>query len=197
MINHEALVIELSNLANLQLKLNKLGRPDFDGEIFDEILEIQDNVLSLFGLSSTTENEKLLYFNEIPSQEEILERITSLHNRATIYLQSDTKSDIQILNEAQEFSHEFSAVLPELNIRTHVYTIFVYNEILLKKDDSIENVLNELKIANHPENLDALGRLLFEEDEQVFGELFEMLENNGLIYLDKFIIANFLDDDED
>ncbi len=197
MINHEALVIELSNLANLQLKLNKLGGPDFDGEIFDEILEIQDNVLSLFGLSSTTENEKLLYFNEIPSQEEILERITSLHNRATIYLQSDTKSDIQILNEAQEFSHEFSAVLPELNIRTHVYTIFVYNEILLKKDDSIENVLNELKIANHPENLDALGRLLFEEDEQVFGELFEMLENNGLIYLDKFIIANFLDDDED
>lgn len=197
MINQDTLIVELLSLADLQIRLNDKGGPSSDGELFEQVLENQDEILNHFGLPAIPENGKLLWFDKIPSQEELLERITELHNRASTYLLSDTKSELQILRDAQEFGHEAMVVLPELKITTHLYTIFVFNEVLLNNEDTVENVLNELKIANRAENLDALGRLIVEDDEQVLGELFEFLEDNGLLYLDKFIIANFIEDNDE
>lgn len=87
-----------------------------------------------------------------------------------------------------EFSSKLDvfSVLPELSIPTHVYTIFVYNEILLKKKDLIENITHEFRCVYQFELLDILGKLglgyLTDETEIV-----ELLEQFGLKYIQQFL----------
>ncbi len=86
-----------------------------------------------------------------------------------------------------------------MKIPTHLYTLFVYNEILLKKKDIVENILHELKFVNRSEILDALGKLInnYKESSKESAELIEFLNDCGVAYLQQFIISisNTLNDD--
>lgn len=88
-------------------------------------------------------------------------------------------------------------VLPELKITTHTYTIFVYNKILLKQKDSVENILHDLKFSNHPDILNALGQIQFGTTEQDHDRV-KFLEFIGVKYLQQFIMhnSNLLSDDD-
>ena len=138
-------------LTKLQISLEKKGGPSEDGELFDEILSIQGEILKSFGLPTSSENEKLLWFSRLPTGLEVENRIKLLHNTATEYLLSNARPDLQVLRDAQELEQDPYIVLPELKICTHIYTLFVYNKMLLKKKDTVENILHELKFVNHPE----------------------------------------------
>jgi len=160
-------------------------------------LELQDGILKSFGLPATPDNEKLLYFKTLPTDTEVYERIKLLHQTATKYLLSNAKPELQTLRDAQELKQNAFVILPELKISTHTYTIFVYEKILLKGKDKPENILHELKFVNHPDILDALGRLglgTLENEPTIVS----ILKAVGVKYIDQFIMHNsnlFSDDD--
>ena len=189
MINEDFLKRTLTKLAKLQIALAKKGGPSEDGELFEKILEIQEDVLTSFGLPISSVNEELILFNTLPTDTEVNERIKLLQKSATAYLLSNAKSELQTLKEAQELKQDSSIVLPELKVTNHIYTLFVYNKILLEYKDSLENILQELKFTNHPDILNALGRLgqgTLEDKSTVI----DILKAVGVKYIDQFMLDN-------
>lgn len=190
MENHEFLKPALSGLAKFQIALEKEGGPSGNGQLFEQILDIQNGILKSFGLPATSENESLLWFKTLPSDMELEERIKQLHEAATEYNLSNPKPELEILREAQETQESAFSVLPELKVSTHVYTIFVYDQILLKRKDSVENILQELKlVSNHPKALDAIGSVEFSRLANE-AEVIEALETIGVKYIRQFTNRN-------
>ena len=183
---------ELKALSKMQIYLEQQGGPEKNGEmgeLFEQILEIEDNILDQLGLPTNHPfYVELLRFDTPPTDYEISNRIKQLHECATAYLNRDVKTDIEILKEAQSIQLDAMYVLPELAIETHTYTIFVYDEILLKEQDAIENVLHELKTVNQYILLDTIGKLgagcLTDTNE-----IIELLEYFGLKYIRQFYFS--------
>ena len=175
----------LKTLSKLQITLSTNGGPSNDADCFDQILEIQDKILNNFGLPTKQAYERILYFDAPPTDTEISNRILKLHQSAIDYLSSNAKCERQILIEAQRLQQNAFSVLPELSIPTHVYTNFVYDEILLKKKDTPENVLNELKLVTESNLLNILGKL---EQNLIHDkkDIIEILENIGVKYIQQF-----------
>ena len=177
----------LTELAKLQIALDKKGGHSEDGQLFEEILTLQDGILRNFGLPPTQENTKLLWFNlSVPTHLEVEERVRQLHKTAKEYLLSPAKPEIQILKDAQENKASAFSTLPELGITTHSYTLFIYEKILLGKRDKIENVLEELRRVNQPRMLAILGHLS-EGNMEKPHEVIEVLKHLGLKYIDDFV----------
>jgi len=196
MAKHDFLEKTLIKLAKLQIHLNQKGGPSEDGQLFEQILSLQEDILKSFGLPISPNYEKLVWFKTVPTSNEIKERINQLHLAATEYLLSDAKSELQILREAQQSQSDTMYVLPELKITQHAYTKFVFDKILLKGKDSVENVLNDLRFCNQPEILNALGKIHYGTTEHDH-EIVAFLDTVGVKYLQQFIIhnSNLLDDD--
>jgi hypothetical protein len=189
MTKHDFLKLTLTRLAKLQIHSNKQGGPSENGQLFEQILEIQDRILKSFGLPCSPDHAKLLRFNSDPTELELKKKINQLCDAATNYLLRNAKSDFEVLLEAQENQRDPMYVLPELKIETHVYTIFVINKILLTGKDSIGNILQDLRFCNQPEILNALGKIYFGttgHDHELIG----FLENIGVRYLQQFIMHN-------
>jgi len=198
MTQHDFLKPALTGLAKLQIALNKKGGPSEDGKLFEQILSLQDGILKNFGLPTSPDNEKLIWFSQLPTDVEVSERAKQLHKTATTYLLSNAKPELQTLREAQEQQQDPMYVLPELQITTHTYTLFVYDKIFLKGKDKLENILHELKfVSNFPDILDAIGRIeqgTLDNEHEVA----EFLEKIGVRYLQQFYIhnSNLLSDDD-
>ena len=197
MKNNTQLKLALTGLAKLQIALNKKGGPGNDSRLFEIILATQDGILKSFGLPSTTLNEKLLWFNYLPTEGQIDERIEQLHKTASEYLLSRPMPELDILKGAQEDAADPFVILPELKIPTHSYTNFIFNKMLLKKKDTLENIWSELQFVNHPDILDVIGRIgmaEFENEAEVVG----ILKDSGVKYLDQYLMDSsglFSDDD--
>ena len=97
------------------------------------------------------------------------------------------------MKNAQEFNQDVSSVLAELKVKNHSYTHFVFDEILLKKKDTVENVLHELKLTKDFEILNILGHVGIVDDETL-NEMTQVLKEVGIKYLDLYIAStNFLE----
>ena len=177
----------LREISNLQLALNKAGGPTKNGELFEEILQIQESVLSKFGLPTNHPAcENYLYFETPPTDTEILNRIKLLHEIAVDYLSAEPLSDIKILQIAKQDYRNALNVLAELSLPTHSYTVFVYEDILLEDKDTVENVLHELRFVSKLGVLGTLGEL---EQGAIKNEveIIKLLEINGLKYIHQFV----------
>jgi hypothetical protein len=198
MTQHDFLKPALTGLAKLQIELDKKGGPSEDGQLFEQILSLQDGILQSFGLPISPDNEKLIWFSQLPTDDEVNERVKQLHKTATAYLLSNAQPELQTLREAQEKQQDPFYVLPELKVKTHSYTLFVYNKILLERKDNLENILHDLKFTSHyPDILDALGQIeqgTLDNEPEVA----EFLEKIGVRYLQQYYMhnSNLLSDDD-
>ncbi len=193
----DALEFLLKRLALLHVQLNDAGGPANNGHLFEEMLSMQDEALNSFGLPASPENTELLSFESIPTKLEMDKLITKLNAKATHYLLGKTSSDVTILKEACEAQKDGMYVLPEIKISTHVYTLFIYNKILLKRKESAENVLNDLRHCNQYDILNALGQITYGRTDHE-PELIEYLQSCGIRYLQQFIMysSDLLSDDD-
>lgn len=189
MSKHEFLVPALTGLAKLQLLLKLKGGFTQDGQLFEQILKLQDGILKSFGLPIKPDFEKLLWFDDLPTQQEVAKRIENLHKAAAEYLLTNAKPDLQILTEALQQNQDPLVVLPDLKITTHSYTLFVYNKILLAKQDTVENVLQELKLVNNPSILNDIGNLEQDNLENPT-EVIKSLKQLGVKYIDSFLFLS-------
>ena len=188
----ESLKFEIAKLARLQIKLEEKGGPTEDGDLFEEIIDLESEILTRFGLPEDSHYNNLIYFKTLPSELEILDIISKLHEAAKEYLLDDPLSDIQVLENAQEHNHDVSIVLAELKIKNHLYTHFVFDEILIKRKDTLENILYELKLTKNPEILNELGYIGMIDDEDSNYKI-QILKDVGVKYLDLYIAyTNFM-----
>ena len=115
-------------------------------------------------LPNTPYYNGLLQFESIPWDKEIDDLINLLYQEIGSQKNKDKKSDLELLIEARESNRDPMFILPQLGIATHVYTLFVYNNILIHNQDEPENILSELKLANNPDLLDITGKMKFSPD---------------------------------
>lgn len=127
------------------------------------------------------------FFKTLPSDKKIDEKISELHKAATEYLLSIGESDVIFLKNAQELNLSAFAALPELKIITHAYTCFVYDNILLEKKDTIENVLDDLKFVNNPQTLNIIGKI----NADNYKEKNILLESFKIKYINQYINQHF------
>ena len=178
----------LNELALLQIELEEKGGATEDVELYEHINHLQTMLLKSFGLPGSFDFIRLIQFENIPAANEINNRINQLKNAATTYLLTDAQSELQILGNAKANRLDPFNVLPELNIKTNIYAIFVYDKILLYEKDSLENIWQELQLTRDPEVLDFTGKLgLKEYDFERHIDYKKLLSSKGLKYLQEFI----------
>lgn len=159
-----------------------------EGDLFDQYLAARANILDRFGLPESEEFLYLLATDSILTEAEAEEIIAELHQVASVHLLSPVRREVQVLQDAQHGDHNPFNVLPEIGISTHVYTLFVYDAILLKKRDTVENVWATLKKTQQHDVLDSLGRLYSADSAGAEIEL-SFLIQSGLNYLDEFLAS--------
>ena len=133
--------------------------------------------------------------------------------------------EIQFLRNAQKTQQNTVEVFKKLNIDVHVYTVYVYEIILFKSKDTVENILEELKFVNNsPKILEVIKRMeqtdlaediysksewgnykpeiLYDLDgeEQYLNvwEIVRLLQEKGVQYISRFIVSysNLINDDD-
>ncbi len=176
----------LLKLANLNIKLRKLGGPEKNGLLFENMMKMEDELLDTFGLPLNPDYVELIRFSSTPSEEELHQMIVLLHELAQDYLLAEVKTSHEILTQAQQNEEDAILVLPELKVQLSLYTLFVYDEILMKQKDSIAHVWDEFKLCKD-EKIRSLIANLSDPNTDEVALLSIMLEANGLRYVKQFI----------
>jgi hypothetical protein len=190
MLNKEIVKSKIILLSEKSLLLEKLGGPENNSELFEEIFSIEDDILKSFGLPENSKFAQILKRNNIPSNQELEEMISILENIASEYLLAPTETSISVLTKAKDLKLDPFGVLPELKIITHIYSIFVYEEILLKERDTPENVLKELELFNTDDSILFVNTLI--ESFRITGEQnFEKQNISELKYINQFILSDY------
>ncbi|MFN5831340.1 MAG: hypothetical protein ACK46R_11370 [Bacteroidota bacterium] len=176
----------LLKLASYNIKLRKLGGPEKNGLLFEKMMKMEDELLDTFGLPLNADYVELIRFSSIPSEEELHQMIALLNELAQDYLLGEVKTSHEILTQAQENEEDAIFVLPELKVQLSLYTLFVYDEILMKQKDSIDHVWDEFKLCKD-EKIRSLIANLSDPNTDEVALLSIMLEANGLRYVKQFI----------
>jgi hypothetical protein len=101
--------------------------------------------------------------------------------------QGYSANDYNILVQAQESKQDASIVLSLLNIAIHSYTEFIINMVLVRKLDTIENILTELKSANNLDILNLIDVVRYKTQDN-FPEIEVDLIQKGIKHLNAFLI---------
>lgn len=190
MEQYEILKNALRGLAKIQLHLDSLNSPTEDGEGFEAYFQIRAGILKSFGFPNNDDYGKILFVKSIPTDNELDAMIKNLQQIATEYLLTPVKTESQILEEAIDLKLEPEQIFPELGITQHIYTDFVYKEILLTRREHSLSVLEALRLADEPKTLNLLGIValckVFGEEE---AQMLQYLNKKGIKYLDLYLSA--------
>jgi hypothetical protein len=190
-LNRELVKSKIILLSEKSLLLEKLGGPENNSELFEEIFSLEDDILKSFGLPENSKFAQILKCENIPSNQELEKMISFLENIASEYLLAPTETSISVLAKAKDLKLDAFSVLPELKIITHIYSIFVYEEVLLKEKDTPENVLKELELFNTDESILLVNKLI--ESFRINTEQnFEKQNISELKYINEFILSDYL-----
>jgi hypothetical protein len=176
----------LLKLAKLNIDLKKRGGPEKNGLLFEKMMKMEDELLDTFGLPLNADYVELIRFSSTPSEEELHQMIVLLHELAKDYLLGEVKTSHEILTQAQQNEEDAILVLPELKVQLSLYTLFVYDEILMKQKDSIDHIWDEFKLCKD-EKIRSLIANLSDPNTDEVALLTIMLEANGLRYIKQFI----------
>jgi hypothetical protein len=185
----------ISKLLNLQKRIDINGGVEKNGELFEEYLTLQAKITSEFGLPNSFENAQIFSLSKRPSEKEVEDFLDLLHKKAKEYLLSTPMSEIDLLEDSIKSKVSAENIFPKLGISTHIYTYFVYYEVLLKKKDSPASVFEALKLADKSDILNILGILAlsnnFDEEEK---SMLDYLNRIGIKYLNEYLKAYKLPD---
>lgn len=127
--------------------LNGKGGPENNGNLFEEVLAKEDEILNLFHLPNV---EPYNFFTVIDQETSIEEIITALTSYENEFLITDHGTKEQILQESIDQQKDYALVLPKIGISTHIYPIFLYQMAADNQKINIRDVLNEMETAeNH------------------------------------------------
>ena len=149
-------------------------------------MNLEEEILDTFGLPRNAQNAQIIKLDKPLIDVEMNRLIALLHKMAADYLLSDVKTPNEILQKAQQNKEDAILVLPELKVHLSLYSLFVYDEILIKQKDSIEHVWDEFKLCKD-EKIRSLIADLSDPNIDEVALLSIVLEANGLRYVKQFI----------
>ena len=91
------------------------------------------------------------------------------------------------LMEGVKQQREAFDLFPEIQIDLNIYTLFIYNEILIKKNQAVDLVIQEFEKVKGREclsNIYQLSQLSKNYENSIY---YSFLKEKGLIYLDDFV----------
>lgn len=184
----------IKDLAKVQLSCDTTKDHSENAELLDLYCYLRGKILEHFGLPNTIEFGRCLAVEELPNDKDVEVIIERLHQEAVDFFSAPIKTETEVLKEAVINKRNSEEVLSELGITRHIYTEFVYDEILLKEKDNPANVLRALQRANDSKLLNLLGIIALckkfgKEEKEMFGILLE----KGIKYLDQYLSAYKLD----
>ena len=181
-MNYNLLKLNMYSLAKSQQMLKAAGGPEFNGLLFEEINALEENILAQFGLPVCQRYLKFFEFQDDFDDWDIDILLSLLRMEADAYLSSSAITDKELLKKAQENLLAANEVLPELKIHLHIYTLFIYEHVLLPSRDSLDYILEELYKTKNETLLDAIGRLV-----QHDAQLSKLAADYLLFIIDSFI----------
>ncbi|MCH7512420.1 MAG: hypothetical protein IH947_00525, partial [Bacteroidetes bacterium] len=131
---------KLKKLNKLDVELTQYQPDNLPNNLFENYLTHREEILDHYGLPYADEFTKLLELgNKVLTDYEIEAVVTKMRHAAISYLTSPVRTDLDELQNAYENKKTPFEVLPKIGIETHTYTIFIYNQYLLRGRDSIES----------------------------------------------------------
>lgn len=127
-------------------------------ELYDQIFDLEESILAVYGLPPTYSNRAILfdYINEESNIELTIERLKA---KAEAFINSTPKRDsIKVMDGLKE-DMDCSDVFPEIGIPDHIYTRFLYEEVLpafLNDPNKVEEIIGSIKKVSIA-NLSMLG----------------------------------------
>ncbi|MFD1186188.1 hypothetical protein [Pontibacter rugosus] len=179
---------ELKKYYTLTKKLEDKGGPEQDTDLFEEVLWQEQQILASFGLPNSDKYRKILWeitYNDGFKKKTVQDIIKQLQQAAEKHLLAPVHTAVEMLRQAQREQLSAFDVLPELGLSTHVYTLYLYEQLLLKQEATSENILQELEKASDLNLLDKIGKMVSKEQPRRTKAYRELKES--LPYLDSFI----------
>ncbi|MDX5423633.1 MAG: hypothetical protein LPK14_15370 [Hymenobacteraceae bacterium] len=153
---------ELKSYFKKSKRLEEQGGPTRNTELFEEILWSEQQLLAHFGLPNSDKYRKILW--ELTDKHSfqkkaVQQAIAKLQQAAEQHLLAPVHTAIEMLYLAQQERQNAFDVLPELGYVTHVYTLFLYEQLLLNGEASPEEILQELEKITELDCLSDLGTM--------------------------------------
>jgi hypothetical protein len=134
----------LGRLSRLYRKLDKKGGPEADGELFEKILGLEEDILALSGLTATESNTAILAkLRDYDDTKAGVTFVQLLLHLAESHSGRENYAPLELLASAIASHESPFEVLPRMGLLTHEYTIYLY-ELLLKEPSIIIEVYNEM-----------------------------------------------------
>jgi hypothetical protein len=174
---------------NSKINYNKDILDGEQGIAYENVIYLSDCILDKFGLPHSNSYSK--FIENTKNKNEIDKCIEILEKEATKYLNSQPLYDQRILKEAIELKLDADDVLAEIKVISHIYTVFVYDQILLKRKDLVENILKEFDILkNNNELLNDLGVISDSMEFSIKNKSHENIKKFNLLYFEQYLKFN-------
>ncbi|GGK78954.1 hypothetical protein ACD591_08740 [Rufibacter glacialis] len=144
--------------------LKEKGGPEENTELFESVVELEEDIMSVFGLPPSHTHLQILWqlTEAVPLSEEAIEETEQqLREAATEHLMAPVKTDLEVLLEAKTEKLSAFNVLPEIGQPTHDYPIFLFEEMLLKSRATPEQVLQEMEKVKELDCYGEVATLLY------------------------------------
>lgn len=168
-------------------KLESVGGPTKAPYLFEEIINMEKDICFRFGLRPCISVLRTFRRNDsaIITGEEIEQIILRMEKMAIAGLSGDIPSRLEKLRIAQESSlvNPFE-LLPDIGFFTHIYTIYLIEEMLIEEKEPVEKILKDLEISK--DYLSDIGSLIITNNTWSCPNS-NRLNAAGLIYLDSYI----------
>jgi hypothetical protein len=166
--------------------MDKSANPEV-GDNFEDAMFLEQDICTKFGIKHHPQVSN--FFAKLNETKDKDAFISSMKAYASSYLSSPPETPQSLLEKAVANKLDAQEVLPELDIRTHIYPLFVYNEILLQGKDDVEKVLEEfnlIKELSDGDLLNDIGLITFSKIDPQVHPLYEKVMNSGLSYIGDF-----------
>ncbi|PKV75291.1 hypothetical protein [Pontibacter ramchanderi] len=118
---------------NKYKELERKGGPEKDGDLFEEVIGLEEGILEKFGLPASNTNKEILW--KLSRKKKISDKsidltLLQLKAAAEKHLYAPVLTDLEQLQKAKAQNRSAFDILPELGHPTHEYTILLYDTIL-------------------------------------------------------------------
>ena len=149
---------EIKALIAAERLLVERGGPVGDGDLFEEVLHLENTVLGRYGLPHSTTYRELLRKVYAPDTDnaQVMAILRELENYGELYAREQAIPPVERLARAASAHTDYFEILPRLGITPHTYTVWVYQLLCQERIEADEALLAMNKAEPH---LEILGKI--------------------------------------
>lgn len=163
----------------LYRRLDAKGGPEADGDLFEEMLFAEENILAEFGLTQTADNQKLIQsFCKSSNEDTSIDTLINLLKIKAQGEEGENRSPLEILYLGIINDEEADNVLPRMGFNNHIYNIYLYYLARENMKEIIE-IYNEMCRAKD-----------YLEEISLLKHDFDKLQHKNIRFLKGFLLSD-------